>query len=92
MTARGILSSAEEGPLLPLVSSIAPAAEYLWKVSGSLLPFPSGAAVVRAACDFWELPALRSCGSRPGKLLAHPGALLLILLAILSSQRYLQCR
>lgn len=46
MTARGILSPAEEGPLLPLVSSIPPAAEYLWKVSGSLLPFPSGAAAV----------------------------------------------
>lgn len=52
MTAWGILSCAEEGLLLLPVSSVPPAAKYLWKVSGSLLPFPRGVAAVLADCDF----------------------------------------
>lgn len=64
----GILSSAEEGLLLLPVSSIPPATKYLWKVSGSLLPFPRGVAVVLADCDFWELQLLprRAPGSSQG--------------------------
>lgn len=52
MTVQGILSCAEEGLLLLPVSSIPPVAKYLWKVSGSLLLFPRGVAVVLADCDF----------------------------------------